>query len=1064
MASLPETNTMNEASPSIFSRLITIMIQHRNAANLLMIILIAFGLYGLHKISTQFFPNIEIKVVSVSIEWIGAGADDIDTSIVDPIQASLRFINGVTKISSTAQDGIALFSIEFKSRWDMSKAKAEVETAINQLTTLPTDIERPIVQQFTLFEPVGILLLYGNTGEKNLKTQAKKIQSKLLAAGVDKVRLVGARDEEIWVTTAINPLRQYNLTPLQIAQLIEQHSLDIPAGLLRNQTEQRIRIKGRVKSADHIRNIEVRSLPSGDKLTIGDIATVEENFNIDQPTLWHTKHPAIKIQIERSKTTDALTALAVVKDFFEENKAIQPPNIQLEIFSLEGVLIKNCLNIMFKNGMNGMIFVVFILFLFLNFRVALWVSIGVPTAVLTTLGLMWLLGNSLNMISMFSFIMMIGVIVDDAVVVGEHTTTVYDRGNISPHNAAKRGVLRMASPIFVAILTTLFAFLPLFLIEGTFGEMVRPIPTVVAIVLCASLLECYFILPAHMAHALTQPRKEPYKLKKKFLEIFYRFRDEKLPQWVTQAYDRRYITLSVAVSGLIIAFSLIASGQLVFRFFPAPETETLSAQISYHSGTLRHTTQEGLKRVEEALHKSNENLRGDLPSLIQSHVIQLGVANSPRGLFAATSRTTGNNVATLLVQLIPSEERTVRTDTFLQEWQKNIPKISGVENILIGSAVEAPGGSDIALQIQGDNLYHLKQAAIKIKESLKTYAGIVSVGDTLNYGKSDIILNVNSKGTSLGFNNQNIGEQVRHGFEGVIAQRFVRDSSEVTVKIRMPHDKFQNLSGFYLTIPQTHPPEYIALPEVVHITERPNFAKIRRAGEKRTVQIHADLLADSASTPDNIKQDIMQKIVPDLEKKYNIHIGHTGEAEEAEAVLKTLKQGAIIALGLIYIVLALAFSSYSTPLIIMSIIPFGFIGALVGHFVQGHDLNFLSIVALLGLSGILVNNSIILVNYVEACKKESQSLKEAIVAASIARFRPVILTSLTTILGLAPLSFETSAQAQFLIPIAITITWGMAIAGLLVLFLIPAILGIQNDILLFLKKLRVSLAPKMRSE
>ena len=1032
----PSSEVPKDERHSTFNELVRFFISHRNAAHLLMLSMIIFGFLGLRELNTQFFPEIEIEVVGVTIVWPGASAEDVDVNIVEPLQAQLRFLAGVDELESRSRFGLATFNINYKRGFDMSQATNDVEAAISQITTLPKDIERPIVRQYVNYDPVGNILLSGKFPERALKSYALKLRDGLLDAGVDKVDVVGARDEEIWVEVRIDQIRRYDLTINQIASAIRSSSLDMPGGLVRAETEKQIRATGLKKTAEEIGQIEIRALTSGERVLVKDVARVSENFNSDQSTGWSDGKRAVQLKVFRSETSDSLDTLNILREFASEAETKLPQGMELKVYDTLADKIAQRLGLLLRNGLGGMVLVLITLFLFLNARIAFWVALGIPISIMATLGFMWPLDRTLNMLSMFTFIMTLGIIVDDAIVVGEHSATVFKRGT-TPEYAAERGAIRMSKPIFAAGLTTLAAFFPVLTLDNIFGDLVRPIPIIVFAVLAASLIECFFILPSHLKHALTQPEKPPTGFRKRFLDKFEEFRHGRFKQLTIYAYQNRYTTLSIAVACFIIAISLFAGGRLQFRFFPAPEMERIAATIIFHSGTPREITKKGMEAVELALHETDKQLRNGNKSLINEHFSRLG----------SIGYSSGNHLAYIETELIASELRTVRTKEFIKKWKENFPPMAGIRYTTVEELGDGPGASPIELRLQGDSLINLKKASGEVVEDLKLFPSVIFPWDNLFFGKQEILIEVNANGAALGFTNQIVGQQLRNAYEGAIARRFARGDNEVTIRVMLPRDfgKPQSLDNFFLAVPGSSPIRYVPFAQVVDVSEKPGFASIQRAGGAREVVIRAGF-ADNSGNPADVIREYSKTKLPAILEKYDVQQVVRGEQEDMNESFLQLLIGLFIALGLIYIILALVFSSYSKPLVIMSVIPFGMIGAILGHYVQGYEFNFLSMIALLGLSGILVNNSIILISRIDERISSGEDFEDSVINGVNDRLRAVVLTSMTTVLGLTPMLFETSTQAQFLLPMVITMAWGLASSAFLVLLLVPAVLGIQCDI------------------
>ena len=1009
--------------------------RHRNAANLLFISMILFGIYGLSNLNTQFFPTTEIKEVNINVSWQGATAEDIDKNIVAAIEPEVRFIDGVKEFYAKSRQGFTSIRLEFRPDADMQRAVGEVEAAVNSVTTLPKDSEKPTISQATFYEPVASVLVSGPFEERALRAYAKQIRDGLLKSGIDKIILSGYRDEEIWVEAEGAQMRRFNMTPNEIGDRLAASSLDVPGGVLRGDLERQVRAVGLALSADEVANIKLRAGSDGRQIRVGDVATVIDTFDAGQPEGFSGEDRAIRLQILRTKNGDALDLTDTLRSYIADIRPSLPPTLNVKIFAVQADKIVERINVLLYNGVTGMALVLCILFLFLNGRIAFWVAAGIPASLMATFGVMFYLGMTINMLSLFALIMTIGIIVDDAIVVGEHAATLTEQGK-SAQAAAEGGAIRMTMPITAAALTTLAAFFPMLLIEGTMGQFVRAIPLVLLSVLIASLVECFLVLPGHLSHALTKPQKQPSGLRKKFLEKFDAFRDGRFRRFVTLAYDRRYTTAAIGLAVLIIAIGLMSGGRVSFRFFPSPEGEVLNAYVFFQPGTKRDKTHDGARLVEAALYDAERELAGDGEKLVSTIFTQIGRSGGA----------TGDERAWIYAELTPSEARSVRTKDLKKAWEEKLPEIAGLRYVFLREQRGGPGGRDIDIRLRAEDTAVLKKAAIEVRQALEQYPGISRARDNLFYNKQELLLQVNAQGEALGFTNRIIGTLTRGHLQGVVAKRFARGDEEVTLRVLQPRDSTspKSLSDIELPVPGVQPPRYVPLDAVVDIVEKPGFSTIRRLDGEITVKVVADY-ADDAGDPNAVLQDMAETTLPEIASKYNLTFVFGGRAEEQRETMGSMRMGAFMGLAMIYIILAFVFASYSRPIIIMTVIPFGLIGMVTGHFVQGFDLTFLSMVGLLGLSGILVNNSIILISRIEERRANGEDLRNAVINGICDRFRAVTLTSLTTVLGLAPLLFETSVQAQFLLPMVITIAWGLAFASLIVLFLVPSVLGIQED-------------------
>jgi multidrug efflux pump subunit AcrB len=1031
--------------------LVELFSRHRNAANLLFFSMIMFGAFGLSGLNTQFFPTTEIKTVNINVVWPGATAQDVDKNIVAAIQPEVRFIDGVKEFKSTSRTGLAAVSVEFFPEADIQRAVGDVEAAVNAITTLPKDAEKPIISQVTFFEPVVSVLLSGPFEEIALRAYAKQMRDGLLNAGIDKVVMSGFRDEEIWVEAQAAQLRRYDMTAQDIADKLSGSSLDVPGGVLRGEVERQVRAVGLAQNAADVRDIALRSTADGRQIKVGDVARVYETFDANAAEGWSGDNRAIRLTIQRTKNGDALNITDKVRGYVDATVPALPPTLKVDVFDVNADKIRQRINVLLFNGLGGMVLVLCILFLFLNGRIAFWVAAGIPASLMATFGVMLYLDMTINMLSLFALIMTIGIIVDDAIVVGEHSATLTERG-ADAQAAAEGGALRMMMPITAAALTTLAAFIPMLLITGVMGQFVRAIPLVLFSVLVASLIECFFVLPGHLSHALKRPRKERRGIRKAFLTRFEHFRANRFKRFVTKVYDNRYTTAAVGLAMLIICVGLLAGGRVPFRFFPSPEGEVVNAYVFFQPGTKRADTHQGTKLIEKALYDAQAELLAEAglegeEKLVSIMFTQIGRSGSG----------VGDERAFVTAELTASEDRSIRTHAIVKKWQDLVPDIAGLRYVFIREQRGGPPGRDIDIRLQNAEPEILKQAALEVRTALEEYPGISRARDDLFYNKQELLLEVNERGAALGFTNAMVGNLTRANLEGAIAKRFARGDEEVTLRVLQPRDRVspKQLEDIDLPVPNSArangQPRYVPLTAIVDIVEKPGFSTVKRADGQVSVTVIADY-ADDAGNPNAVLDSMAETELPAVSAKYNIGFSFGGRNQEQTETLGGLRVGALIGLSLIYVILAFVFASYSRPIIIMSVIPFGLIGMITGHFVQGFDLTFLSLIGLLGLSGILVNNSIILISRIDERQREGEDLRAAVINGICDRLRAVTLTSLTTVLGLAPLLFETSVQAQFLLPMVITIAWGLGFASLIVLFLVPSVLGIQDDFRRFVSR------------
>lgn len=1027
------------------SGLIGVFARHPTAANLLMILMIIGGLFSWSRLNTQFFPEFGLDWIQISVEWPGASAEDVDANIVQAIEPEVRFLDGVKRVNSTSVEGLGTVFVEFEPGTDMQAALADVETAVDQVTTLPEEREQPVIKRIVRYDNITRLVISGPYPEAALKAFAKRIREDLLARGIDKVDLIGARDEEIWVEVDPETLRRLDFTLGDIAERIAETSRDLPLGDTRGDAKKQIRSLGLVKTARELGRVEVRSLPGGEKIYLRDIAAVSERFEDGGVTVRRGALPAVELHVQRALNADALELADTVVAYLDEQRPTLPPNLRIEQYDVAAELIRSRIDLLLRNGLSGLVLVVTILFIFLNARVAFWVAVGIPVSLLATMVVMLVSGQSINMVTLFGLIMAVGIVVDDAIVVGEHAAT-RSRAGLPPLEAAEAGARRMAAPVLCASLTTIAAFTPLMFISDVIGKIIAAIPYVVIAVIVASLIECFLVLPGHLRGAL-EGADRPSPPRQWFRRNFDRFRDGPFRRLVSLCVSWRYATVASAIAALILCVGLVVGGRVGFVFFPSPEVDWIYANVEFVAGSPRPRTVAMLDEMERALRVTEARLTGDDGGLVNLSVAKVGTAVGAN-VGANTRHNAGSanadHLGGIVVELAPTDERTTTSAEFIAAWREEIALLPGVETLTIVAARGGPPGREIDVRLSGDDPASLKAAAAEVMELLGRYPGISDVADNLPLGKQETILVVNARGRALGFTTESVGRQVRHAFEGAIAKRFPRGDEEVLVRVQYPRGAIDAgaLEALYLRGPGG---AEVALTEVVDRRETRGFASIRREDGVRQVAVTAEIDKQITSNGE-ILDALVRDGLPDIAQRHGLRASFAGKAEEQARTFGDMRTGAAIGLAAIYIILAWVFASYTRPFVVMSVIPLGFVGAALGHLLLGFDLTVLSLVAMVGLSGIVVNDSIILVTTIDERLRSGEALFDAIVDGARDRLRAVILTSATTIGGLTPLLFETSLQAQFLIPMALTIVFGLMVTTLLVLLVVPALLAIQDDI------------------
>lgn len=1015
-------------------------VRHPVAANLLMAVCLVLGLVALGRINTQFFPDFHIDWITTTVTWPGASAEDVDRNIIGVIEPEVRDIDGVKRLTSQSAEGVGLVALEFKPGTDMQSALSDVESAIARLSTLPEDIERPIIARVSDYETVGRLVVSGEHDEAAVKATAKRIRDELLDAGITKVELIGARDEEIRVEVEPGVLRQLDLTPVELARRIGERSFDLPSGTLPAGAERQIRSLGLAETAEDVGALELKSGNGTQRLPLREVARISETFDEDQAVHLRKGRPAVEIRVLRAPSADAIEESKKLDAYVEALLPTLAPTLKVERYDNVAEMIDSRINLLLTNGLQGLVLVVVVLFLFLSARVAFWIALGIPTSLFVGLAVMLWSGQTIDMVSLFALILMVGIIVDDAIVVGEHAVTLRERG-MAPTTASELSPRRMFWPVMAATTTTAVAFAPLLMIGDVIGQIISAIPMVVIAVLIGSTLECFLILPRHLRGPLGKVSGQHNRFNGWFLRGFARFREGPFRRLVKTAIAWRYLTLAIAVSTLIFCFGLVAGGRLSFVFFPSPESDTVFANVSFAEGTKRETTLAMANEMERALYAAEAKLNDGKPGVVSMAIVSIGApVGRSDGFFLGTS----DNLGAVQVELAPSNTREVRTAALIEAWRDEIRMAPGIETLSIVEQQSGPPGREIDIRAIGTDLDALKAASLDVRELLGRFPGVSDLSDDMPLGKEETILELNARGRALGFTIEGVARQVRGAFEGAIAKRFGRGDEEVTVRVMLAKSGLDSsqLRNLYVLSPEGLE---VPLAEIVTMREGVGFSRINREGGKRQIAITGEV-DETVTTNNKILEAAREAGLAEIGKRHGVQFAFKGKAEEQANTIGDMQTGTMVALVAIYIILAWVFRSYWTPIGIMAVIPFGLVGALLGHYLLGFDLTVLSMVALLGLSGIVVNDSIVLVEAYQERRAAGESVYDALVNASCDRLRAVLLTSVTTIFGIVTLLFETDLQAQFLKPMAVTIVFGLMATTIIVLVLVPVVLMIVNDL------------------
>ncbi|MEW6677117.1 MAG: efflux RND transporter permease subunit [Pseudomonadota bacterium] len=1012
-------------------------VRHPVAANLFMLILLLAGLFALTRLNVQFFPNFSLDVVSVRVEWRGAAAEDVEEGITTPLEQKLKSVSGIKTLTATSSQGVASLSIEFKEGTDPITAVDEVKQAVEQFRNLPQEAETPEVARVIRYEPIARVLLTGGSLAE-LRHLARQYERELLERGVDKVDIFGLPEEEVAITLPGRELERLGLTLDQVASHLAATNRDLPAGTLGGE--------GYGEVEREVRGVNLRkdprdyaSLPlvtdSGTRVELGQVADIRRAARDNSLFIEVNGQPAVELMLKRAETGNSLKAAKIMQDWLTDARPRLPANVQIQTYDEQWSLIDDRISLLVKNGAMGLVIVVLVLMVFLNGRVTLWVALGIPTAFMATLAVVWLVGGSINMISLFALIMALGVIVDDAIVVGEDAYAHHKMGE-APMNASEGGARRMFWPVIASSLTTVAAFLPLMMVSGPMGKILGDIPFIMICVLIASVIECFFILPAHLRNAFVHDTSQVWPIRARLDGAFDRFRDGPFRRAVTLAVEYRGITLSVGLMILILAVGLLAGGRVKFTFFPTPEPNVVYANATFASGTPRAQVDAFLEELRSTL-AATEKAYG--VQVVNHSIFRAGA------LAGEQNPRQGDQFGGVTVELVPSEDRDVRTETFVKDWQARVRVPAGMENFVIVPRRQGPPGGDVAVRLTGQDAHTLKQAALDLQTALREIQGVYGIEDDMPYGREQVVFNLTPAGEALGLTLDEISRQLRAALDGRLVQLFQDGPEEVEVRVRLPAEERASLALLEHMTVRTPAGDWVPLATVARWTTRQGFEALRHADGQLAVEVTASVNSAQGNAND-ILAGLSENTLPDLVRQYGIHWSFEGRAADQRETMADMKTGLMLGLALIYIVLAWVFGHYGWPIIIMLAIPFGLVGAITGHWLMGIDLTILSMFGLFGLSGIVVNDSIVLVEFYRHQRQQGLAVKEALINAACLRLRAILLTSLTTIGGLSTLMMETSLQAQFLIPMATSITFGLAFTTVLALLWLPAMLSFYESL------------------
>jgi len=1039
------------------NRIIEWFAVNRVAANLLAALILVAGFMSIPKIRREVFPEFDSNWVMVRVPYPGAAPAETEEGICVKIEDAAQGLLGVKKVVSTAAENVGVVSVELLPRTDTAKFLDEIQQKVDSIETLPEEAEQPVITELIIRKQVINVAVSGEVGELSLKHAGERVRDELLALpGVTQVELVNARPYEMSIEIPEAQLRRFGLTFDEVVTAIRKSSLDLPGGSIKTDNgEILLRVKGQAYRDADYRNIALRINPDGSRLNLGQVAVVEDGFAERDLSSRFNGKPAVLVRVFRVGQQSALEIAEIVRDYVARAKPNMPEGISLETWQDDSSYLRGRLELLLRNGRAGLVLVFLILAMFLRFRLAIWVTFGIPVSFMGTLWLMPAMDVSISLISLFAFIVVLGIVVDDAIVLGENIYTHQNRDGPGLKSTIS-GAREVARPVIFGVLTTIVAFYPLLAIEGNTGKILRFIPLIVMPTLLFSLVECLFILPAHLRDLPTAKPKKPglwARFQQTFSSGAEKFALKIYQPFLQMCLRWRYLTIATGLAVLFITVASYVGGHIRFVFFPPVEGDNVFAYVTYPRGTTSEQTARAAKRIELAAARVRADIVADVPD--GTNVFRQMLSTVGMQPYRTESELAGGNYeashfgshkAEVHIEVAPSQERNITSQQIADKWRKAVGDIPGVSEMGFSASIFSTG-KPISIRLSGASLKNLLKATEELKGRLSAYPGVMDISDTFKLGKREWILHIKPEAEPLGLTQADLARQVRQAFYGEEVQRIQRNRDEVKVMARYPADERRSTEDVRQLRIRLANGREVPFEEVATVKTGRGYASIRRVDGRRSVTVTADIDI-TQSEPDKVVAGLRKIDMPKiLAANPGVMADFKGSREEQELAMKSLIQAYFVAMVMIYGLLAIPFKSYLQPFIVMCAIPFGLIGAVLGHLIMGMELTILSMFGVVALTGIVVNDSLVMVDFVNRNRPKHKNLIDAVSISGVARFRAIWLTSLTTFAGLAPLVFfEKSVQAQFLVPMAISLGFGVMFATSVTLVIVPSLYMILEDI------------------
>lgn len=1023
--------------------LITWAIRQTPAMNTLMVGLLLVGVMAALSLRREEFPQFDLEMILVSVPYPGASPEEVESGICQKIEEAVRSVDGIKKVTSVAGEGAGNVVIEVKTDVpNVQKVLNEVQSEIDRIPSFPDLAEEPEVQQVTIRNPaitVGVISTNSDADDSELRLREiteRVREDLLLIPQISVADILGERSYQIDVEIPERTLREFGMTLADVSQRIRRRNLELPGGNIKDRGETYLlRGKNKRTVGEEISEIPLITQRDGVVLTVGDLGEVKDEF-VDTVSISRINgKPGLGISVKAAAREDLLAMADAVNEYVKVHKL--PAGYEFTVWGDSAVDVRDRLELLKRNGGQGLILVFIVLALFLEFRLAFWVALGIPVSVLGACAVLWQFDQTLNMLSMFAFLIALGIVVDDAIVIGENIYSHRETGK--PFlQAAIDGTVEVVPSVTTSIATTIFAFMPMFFVSGVMGKFFAVLPLAVIAMLVISLLESTFILPCHLAHA----SKKPFFLTAALNRGTNRVLDFVIYRLYTPLVNftsgNTAITLATSVTIVLLTVSLVTSGIVPQVFFPKLDAPEVIANVIFPDGTPSRVTDAATSKIEAALEKINEKYTTDEgPLVLVTHrmVGSVTVGGGPGG----GETTTGGHVGKVHVQLVENTKREVGSEDIVNEWRAAVGEIPGVETLTFGSQARGPGGKAIEFKLLAstENMPDLEKAVELSKAELSKFAGVKDIADDSRPGKWELQLTEKPGAVALGVPLESIARTVRASYYGEEVMRLQRGRHEVKLMVRYPEEDRDSLANFKDIRVDTGDGIQRPITELAEVTVTRGYSEINRINQRRSITVSADIDEKKGNAKDIVAQ-LQKGFMKDLLKQYpSLSVRWEGQQEQDTESVQSLVTGMGVALLAMFILLTVEFNSYGQPLVVMAVIPFGIVGAILGHAFMGLPLTLFSMLGLVALTGVVVNDSIVLVDFINLRIRSGVPLETAVVEAGQRRFRPVLLTSLTTVVGLLPILTETSFQAQLLIPMATSLCFGLMLSTLLVLVLVP---------------------------